>query len=204
MWDGVLDLGRFKSALNLTEEEAAELDRALEGCPWSFHKDILILNGLKQEENPRQVDLNWCEFLVHIHDLPIWNMNLGVAMYIGNHIGKVKDMDMDTRSKARTTMTDDELMTLTYERFLNFCYLCGQLGEMRCVMHRVGEVASVLEVEVGYKSGHQNEFGGNNQLGGEWEGPRFNFRKLIDEESDSKEVETAVSAMQSCIEPWES
>ncbi|KAL0362330.1 UNVERIFIED_CONTAM: hypothetical protein Scaly_1188200 [Sesamum calycinum] len=32
------------------------------------------------------MDLDWCDFVVHVHDLPLSKMNLGVATTIGNHL----------------------------------------------------------------------------------------------------------------------
>ncbi|KAL0420465.1 UNVERIFIED_CONTAM: hypothetical protein Slati_3069400, partial [Sesamum latifolium] len=66
---------------------------ALEGCPWSFEKNTLILNSIGENENPLNVDLDWCEFSVHIHDLPLSKMNFGVASLIGNTLGKFWDGD---------------------------------------------------------------------------------------------------------------
>ncbi|KAK4415253.1 hypothetical protein Salat_2632600 [Sesamum alatum] len=125
--------------------------RALEECPWSFEKNILILNGLGPEDNPRTVDLNWCDFHVHIHDLALPRMNLGVATHIGNKLGIFWDMEMDEAGQAwgailhihatinvnhplkralkiRTTIRDEKLVHFTYERLSNFCYICGRLG----------------------------------------------------------------------------
>ncbi|KAL0434034.1 UNVERIFIED_CONTAM: hypothetical protein Slati_2737700 [Sesamum latifolium] len=59
--------------------------RALDGCPWSFEKHILILNAIQEDENPLQVDLECCNFFVHIHDLPMNMMNLGVAIDSPGH-----------------------------------------------------------------------------------------------------------------------
>ncbi|KAL0413768.1 UNVERIFIED_CONTAM: hypothetical protein Sradi_1578500 [Sesamum radiatum] len=64
-------------------------NRAWAGCPWSFEKNILILNGVGADENPMQVDLDWCNFFVHIHDFPLSEMNAGVATFIGNRLGKL-------------------------------------------------------------------------------------------------------------------
>ncbi|KAL0410569.1 UNVERIFIED_CONTAM: hypothetical protein Slati_3646600 [Sesamum latifolium] len=75
-------------------------DRALEGCPWSFEKNTLILSSIGVNENPLDVDLNWCEFFVHIHNLPLSKMNLGVATLIGNKLGKFCDMDMEESGRA--------------------------------------------------------------------------------------------------------
>ncbi|KAK4415457.1 hypothetical protein Salat_2653100 [Sesamum alatum] len=121
--------------------------------PWSFEKNIFILNGIRENENPLQVDLDWCDFHVHVHELPLSMMNLGVAMLISNRIGRFRDIDMDvtgcawgatlrlrvainvTRPLLRalpisSTLGDELLVHLTYERLLNFSYLCGKLGHI--------------------------------------------------------------------------
>ncbi|KAL0451288.1 UNVERIFIED_CONTAM: hypothetical protein Slati_1106900 [Sesamum latifolium] len=128
-------------------------NRALEGCPWSFEKNILVLSGIGENENPLHVDLSWCDFHIHVHDLPLSRMNLGIATYIGNKIGKLRDIDMDATGTAwgatlriratinvnlplpralnlKTTMGEEHLVTFTYERLPNFCYLCGCLGHI--------------------------------------------------------------------------
>ncbi|KAL0329322.1 UNVERIFIED_CONTAM: hypothetical protein Sradi_4918900 [Sesamum radiatum] len=33
--------------------------RALEGCPWSFEKNVLVLSSATENKNPMQVNLNW-------------------------------------------------------------------------------------------------------------------------------------------------
>ncbi|KAK4422933.1 hypothetical protein Salat_1875900 [Sesamum alatum] len=62
-------------------------NRALEGCPRSFEKNIVILNGIRENENLQLVDLDWCDFHVHVHEFPLSMMNLGVATLLGNRIG---------------------------------------------------------------------------------------------------------------------
>ncbi|KAL0427978.1 UNVERIFIED_CONTAM: hypothetical protein Slati_2972600 [Sesamum latifolium] len=56
-------------------------NQALEGCSWSFEKNILILNGIRVNENPMQVELNWCEFHVHVHEFSLSKMNLRIATF---------------------------------------------------------------------------------------------------------------------------
>ncbi|KAL0406524.1 UNVERIFIED_CONTAM: hypothetical protein Slati_3966300 [Sesamum latifolium] len=86
----------FFSSFNHTIDR----DRALKGCPWNFDKHVLILNSIGVDDNPMQVDLNRCDFYVHIHDLPLSRMNLGVATIIGNQLGIFRDMEMDEAGRS--------------------------------------------------------------------------------------------------------
>ncbi|KAK4421456.1 hypothetical protein Salat_2096200 [Sesamum alatum] len=124
-----------------------------QGYPWSFEKNIILLSGIGEKENPLQVDLDWCDFYVHVHELPFIMMNLGVATQIDNWIGRFRDMDMDDTGcswgaalRLRvainithplpcalpivSTLGDELLVYLTYKRLPNFCYLCGQLSHI--------------------------------------------------------------------------
>ncbi|KAL0396298.1 UNVERIFIED_CONTAM: hypothetical protein Scaly_0078200 [Sesamum calycinum] len=48
-----------------------------------------------KHEHPMKVNLEQCDFFVHIRDLPFNMMNLGVATLIGNKIGSFKDIEMN-------------------------------------------------------------------------------------------------------------
>ncbi|KAL0448045.1 UNVERIFIED_CONTAM: hypothetical protein Slati_1932400 [Sesamum latifolium] len=84
-----LEAGRILLCFN----HIIDKQRATEGCPWSFDKNILILSAIGDSENPMQVDSERCDFYVHIHDLPLNMMNVGVAPMIGNRIGPFKDLE---------------------------------------------------------------------------------------------------------------
>ena len=70
-------------------------NRALEGFSWSFDKNNLVLSEIRENENSMNVNLNWCDFFVHIHDLLLSMMNLGVATLIGNLLGRFRDLEID-------------------------------------------------------------------------------------------------------------
>ncbi|KAK4434325.1 hypothetical protein Salat_0595300 [Sesamum alatum] len=80
-------------------------------------------------------------------------MTKEVAIWIGNKIGRFVDVDLDANGyvwgasirirvaiditkplrralKIRTVLGDEQLVTFTYERLPNFCYLCGRLGHI--------------------------------------------------------------------------
>ncbi|KAL0355667.1 UNVERIFIED_CONTAM: hypothetical protein Sradi_4013600 [Sesamum radiatum] len=125
--------------------------RVMEGCPWAFNKNLIVLKSITADENPMHTNLDWCDFHVHAHDLPLSKMTRPVAQFIGNQIGLFKDVDMDDNGgvwgaslrirvslnvtqplprvlKIRTPLGDEQLVSFTLERLLNFCYLCGCMG----------------------------------------------------------------------------
>ncbi|KAL0413772.1 UNVERIFIED_CONTAM: hypothetical protein Sradi_1578900 [Sesamum radiatum] len=75
-------------------------DRALRGCPWTFDRNLIILNKVTKEENPATVDLQWCPFYVHVHGLPIRLMTRVVAEMIGNRLGQFIEADQTHGSGA--------------------------------------------------------------------------------------------------------
>ncbi|KAK4402984.1 hypothetical protein Sango_1039100 [Sesamum angolense] len=88
-----LDRGKFFLRVN----HIIDRDRAIEGCSWSFEKNVLMLSGICKEENPMGVNLDWYEFFIHVHDILLSIMNLGVATVIGNKLGRFRDIEMDDR-----------------------------------------------------------------------------------------------------------
>ncbi|KAL0293446.1 UNVERIFIED_CONTAM: hypothetical protein Sangu_2524000 [Sesamum angustifolium] len=68
-------------------------DRALMGCPWTFDRNLVILQSVSEDENPLEVNLNWCQFYVHVHDLPLRLMTREAAEDIGYRLGTSMDFD---------------------------------------------------------------------------------------------------------------
>ncbi|KAL0342575.1 UNVERIFIED_CONTAM: hypothetical protein Scaly_1920100 [Sesamum calycinum] len=116
-------LNRLGASLSLTEEEEAGvvlptglwhadsvtllkffhiLDRnwVLERCPWAFDKNLLVLAPVEAADDPNLVDLNWWEFHIHIHGLPLGKMTKDIATFIGNKLGRFKDVDLDKNGES--------------------------------------------------------------------------------------------------------
>ncbi|KAL0391242.1 UNVERIFIED_CONTAM: hypothetical protein Scaly_0481300 [Sesamum calycinum] len=67
-----------------------------------------------------------CDFFVHVHDLQLSTMNLGVASLTKNRIGVFRDMKAD--DTGYLWGGEEFLVRFTCKRLPNFCYLCGHLG----------------------------------------------------------------------------
>ncbi|KAL0444078.1 UNVERIFIED_CONTAM: hypothetical protein Slati_2130500 [Sesamum latifolium] len=74
-------------------KHVVDRDRVMNGGPWFFDKNLIILSRVLPEENPLNVELNWCAFHVFIHDLPIRMMTRKAVEYIGNRLGVFLDSD---------------------------------------------------------------------------------------------------------------
>ncbi|KAL0453949.1 UNVERIFIED_CONTAM: hypothetical protein Slati_1373000 [Sesamum latifolium] len=121
--------------------------------PVEFEKNTLILSGVGVDENPMHVDLNWCDFFVHVHDLPLSKISVEIAALIENKIGRFRDIETaESRRTWGATMTirvplnvsqplfralricttsgEELVVSFTYERLQNFCYLCGMPGHV--------------------------------------------------------------------------
>ncbi|KAL0408317.1 UNVERIFIED_CONTAM: hypothetical protein Sradi_1766100 [Sesamum radiatum] len=130
-----------------------DLQRAIDCRPWTFDKNLLIIEPILQGLNPTEINLDWCPFLVYVHDLSLSQHNPAMAKHIGNHIGRYLDIEhhengfgwsstfkirialdvtrpLKRALRLRNDQGDNKLVTFTYDRLPNFCYLCGCLGHI--------------------------------------------------------------------------
>ncbi|KAL0361921.1 UNVERIFIED_CONTAM: hypothetical protein Sradi_3876600, partial [Sesamum radiatum] len=71
----------------------------IERCPWAYNKNLLILAPMEAEDNPCTINLDWCEFHIHIHGLPLGKMTPEVCSFIGNKLGHFKELEMDANGQ---------------------------------------------------------------------------------------------------------
>ncbi|KAL0422180.1 UNVERIFIED_CONTAM: hypothetical protein Slati_3240900 [Sesamum latifolium] len=144
-----IDNGRFL----LRFFHTLDRDRVLESGPWAFEKNLIVLAKVSEADDPSEVELNWCDFHVRIHGLPLGKMTSEIALFIGEKIGRLRDCDhpkdlpslgsflririaIDVTKplarglKIRTVLGDEYIVTFSYERMPNFCYLCEKIGHI--------------------------------------------------------------------------
>ncbi|MBA0778559.1 hypothetical protein Gotri_006409, partial [Gossypium trilobum] len=70
-----------------------DMERVINGDPWTFNNHLLILHKLKGEEDPLRVPLISSPFWVQVHGVPIGFYFENLAMQLGNFIGIFQDYD---------------------------------------------------------------------------------------------------------------
>ncbi|KAL3825322.1 hypothetical protein ACJIZ3_021351 [Penstemon smallii] len=112
--------------------------KALSEGPWSFDKNLIVLNTIGELDNPRSVNLDWNEFHVHVSGIPFTKMNRAMAVHIGDCLGRLigkEKRDYVTKPirrllKLKSDQGDTIVVTFQYERLSNFCYFCGKMDHI--------------------------------------------------------------------------
>lgn len=64
-----------------------DINRVVEGSPWSFNRAPLIIERLRPGDDPKGVKLNYLDMWVQIHDLQVGFRSERVIQDIGNYVG---------------------------------------------------------------------------------------------------------------------
>ncbi|XP_062094341.1 uncharacterized protein LOC133800401 [Humulus lupulus] len=128
-----------------------DINRVMEGTPWTFNRTPVILERLKLGENPRVVPLNTMEIWVQVYNLKVGFMSDRVLKACGDFIGmfilscpknytgiwreflrvRVRiniDQPLKRRMKIQYSKGDFFWAEFKYERLPTFCFICGVLG----------------------------------------------------------------------------
>uniref|UniRef100_A0A803NZ69 DUF4283 domain-containing protein n=1 Tax=Cannabis sativa TaxID=3483 RepID=A0A803NZ69_CANSA len=70
-----------------------DIQRVIDGSPWSYDQKPFIFTRLKDGDNPRLVEINHLDMWVQIHNLQTGNMTLSVVMALENYIDTFIESD---------------------------------------------------------------------------------------------------------------
>lgn len=127
------------------------MDRVTSGGPWSFDNHLLILGRVGVGAVLANISLFHVPFWVQVHNLLMGFMTTLVGKPLGNYIGEFMEYDalnntnlwwkymrirvlFDVRTPLKCTkkikLQGEEwnVVSFKYERFGNFCFLCGLLS----------------------------------------------------------------------------
>ena len=89
----IRDMGDHKILFVFPEE--ADIDRVLEGEPWSFDRHLVVLQRIDRDVAIRSLDFSVTRFWIQVHDLPVGSISLELAKKIGSVAGKVENKMTD-------------------------------------------------------------------------------------------------------------
>ncbi|XP_075638440.1 uncharacterized protein At4g02000-like [Castanea sativa] len=125
--------------------------KVMDMSPWSYEKQLVIIQEFERELNPKEIDLKWVPFWIQIYNLPLKSRTKETGRTIGSSLGKVLDVDVPDsgvqwgkclRVRVRIDVTrrlvrgrkitieggESKWVNFKYERLPNFCYRCGFLN----------------------------------------------------------------------------
>lgn len=128
-----------------------DIRKVLEGGPWSFEHNLLVLQQYSEGDDPLSVALEESDIWIQVYDLPKGFASENVLKSVGNYIGKFVKSDpnnfksswksflrirvtlqvckpLKRRMKIKREGGNWGWINFKYERLSTYCFVCGMLG----------------------------------------------------------------------------
>lgn len=141
-------------------EDEFDMRRVLDGRPWSFDRQIIVLTEFDGSIPPTQMQFSHSPFWVQVHDMPLIFMSKGIGEKIGESMGQLVEVDVAgegvgwgrclrirvvldlskplDRGRALNLAGKSYWVTFKYEKLPSMCFDCGRIihGGQRCPIIR--------------------------------------------------------------------
>jgi hypothetical protein len=129
--------------------DQADKRRVMEGRPWSFDRQILVLNEFDGSTPPSQLAFDHSPFWIQAHDMPLICMNKEVGTKMGKSLGELIEVDVAgdgmgwgsylrlrvnidltkplDRGRALNLAGKTSWVEFKYEKLPLFCFRCGRV-----------------------------------------------------------------------------
>lgn len=135
-------------------------ERVEKGRPWTFDFNLVMLQELKGDESPSDVQFRFTPMWINVYDASLAKRNFNMAKAIGDHIGEFMEFDESdelalnramrikvkidvtcplVRGMKIATRDSWKWVKIKYERLPNFCYACGAIGHTQKECDKVEE-----------------------------------------------------------------
>jgi len=90
-----VNISELEADLFLVEfGDGKDKKKILDMCPWSFEKQLVLLQEFKGELTPKEIEIKWAPFWVQIFNLPLKSRTKETRWEIGSTLGTVMEVDV--------------------------------------------------------------------------------------------------------------
>ena len=68
--------------------------KVLDMCPWSYEKQLILIQEFEGKLTPKEIEIKWVPFWVQIYNLPLNSRTRDTGWAIGSCLGVVLDVDV--------------------------------------------------------------------------------------------------------------